>query len=345
MPVLLGADRAAEQLVGIALLQVEPDAARLGELAAFVNPAAHPSHLGFEALVALRNAADTLPDGHLGELTAALDTATAFLDGQDSTDRAAALQQLRRRVEDRARRRITSDWKVWRDRSELRVRFLGGSAEQQAAVSALADEWTAGSGISFRFLPPDSAEHAEIRIAITTGEASWSYLGTDALSVPAEQPTMSVDVVLPLTGRRRGQVLKEFGHALGLVSEHQQPRADLPWDHAAVLATFTRPPNNWTPEMVEQQFLARYEFPTPPEYRPFDPKSVMLHEFAPELFLDGSGTRSNSVVSDSDRAFVARLYPPPADAPAPPPVPSPDQREPTLPRLTGAQKRALRSTA
>jgi serralysin len=322
---LLRSSAPEERIVGIALLQVDPDPASIPMLATFVDPDRAPAHIGYEALVALRNAAEMLPDSSLDLIGRAVEIAAGHLVGLDRTDRAGALRPIRKILDDRAAAAASHDgtsgdyiptvWKLWRDRSVLRVRFLGGNAAQQTEIRALAVEWTWGTGLAFSFLPPDSTEAAEIRIAVTTGQASWSYIGTDALTVAAEQPTISLDVQLPIEGRSRGKVLKELGHALGLLAEHQQPNADLPWDRAAALAVYMGSPHHWTSDQVEHDLLGRYVVPIPPAYRPFDPYSVMLLPFGSELFSRDFPIGTNTELSTSDRAFISELYPPTADPP------------------------------
>lgn len=46
---------------------------------------------------------------------------------------------------------------------------------------------------------------------------SWSYIGTDALHLPKESASMNLGFVDAAT------VMHEFGHALGLIHEHQSP--------------------------------------------------------------------------------------------------------------------------
>lgn len=46
---------------------------------------------------------------------------------------------------------------------------------------------------------------------------SWSYIGTDAITIPVESFTMNFGFMDQPT------VMHEFGHALGLIHEHQSP--------------------------------------------------------------------------------------------------------------------------
>jgi hypothetical protein len=41
----------------------------------------------------------------------------------------------------------------------------------------------------------------------------------------------------------------------------------------------------------------------------FDPKSIMLYMFPPELFTDHKGTNSNTDFSSKDKAFINKMYP------------------------------------
>ena len=64
---------------------------------------------------------------------------------------------------------------------------------------------------------------------LSTGQGSWSYLGTDATRVPKESFTMNLGFV------DRSTVLHEFGHSLGLIHEHQSPfPGGFEWDRENV---------------------------------------------------------------------------------------------------------------
>ena len=41
----------------------------------------------------------------------------------------------------------------------------------------------------------------------------------------------------------------------------------------------------------------------------FDPQSIMLYMFPPELFTDHKGTNNNTDLSDKDKSFIAQMYP------------------------------------
>ncbi|KAL8404171.1 hypothetical protein RB594_009147 [Gaeumannomyces avenae] len=78
--------------------------------------------------------------------------------------------------------------RMWRTGRTLRVKILNGSEKIRSKVPQYANVWSEHSNIKFDFV--DSG-NAEIRVNIDSSGSSWSNLGTDCLSVPADQPTMN----------------------------------------------------------------------------------------------------------------------------------------------------------
>jgi hypothetical protein len=106
----------------------------------------------------------------------------------------------------------------------------------------------------------------------------------------------------------RAVTLHEFGHALGLIHEHQSPAAAIPWNKPAVYDYYAGPPNYWTPEQVERNLFGLYDGEVT-QYSHFDPQSIMLYPIDPALTLDGSATGWNRALSETDKSFVGQLYP------------------------------------
>ncbi|UBF30354.1 hypothetical protein K9N68_34685 (plasmid) [Kovacikia minuta CCNUW1] len=134
--------------------------------------------------------------------------------------------------------------KMWINGSKLRVRFLGGTPEQQAIAKEQAQWWAEHANLSFDF---NNAPDAEIRIAFDPNDGAWSYIGTDCLSIPKDQPTMNLGF---LDG---GTAAHEFGHAIGLGHEHQNPEGGIEWNEEVVIRELGGPPNNWTPDVTRPQ--------------------------------------------------------------------------------------------
>lgn len=200
--------------------------------------------------------------------------------------------------------------KLWPNGSTLRIRFMGGSAKLHERVMQCAKQWFEHANLRFRVLTPQDKTRADIRISFHTSTGNWSYLGTDASQIPVDQATMNLGHLTLSTPAAEFQaaVLKDFGHALGLLQEHQNPNSRIPWDREAVIKAMTAPPSGWTQKDVEENVLTRAP-QTSPRYRDFDSQSVMLHNFEAELLSSQTPLRGGTELSASDKQFIARLYP------------------------------------
>ena len=185
--------------------------------------------------------------------------------------------------------------KMWITGSTLQVRFLEGSASQKTVAIEQAAWWTDHANLSFEF---NDAPDAEIRIAFDQNDGAWSYIGTDATSIPQNQPTMNLGF---LDG---GTAAHEFGHAIGLAHEHQNPDGGIEWNEEVVISDLSRPPNSWDEATVRHNVLNKY---STDQIRgtEFDPESIMLYFFPDSWVKNGSGTKANEVLSDLDKAFIA----------------------------------------
>ena len=189
--------------------------------------------------------------------------------------------------------------KLWPNGSRLRVRFLGGSADQRRLAMEQAAWWAPHANLSFvESTDPD----AEIRVAFDASDGAWSYIGTDCLSIPRDQPTMNLGF------QDGGTSAHEFGHAIGMGHEHQNPEGGIEWNELEVIRDLSGPPNFWTPEQIRHNVLEKY---ARDQIRgtSFDPASIMLYFFPARWTLNGVGTSANETLSATDKSFAASMYP------------------------------------
>ncbi len=185
--------------------------------------------------------------------------------------------------------------KMWINGSNLRVRFIGGTAGQRTTARDQARWWTEHANLTFEF---GTAPDAEIRVAFDSSDGAWSYIGTDCRGIPQNEPTMNLGF---LDG---GTAAHEFGHAIGLGHEHQNPAGGLEWNEAVVIRDLSGPPNNWTEAQIRHNVLEKY---SADQIRgtSFDPDSIMLYFFPPRWTQNGQGTKANEVLSTLDKGFIA----------------------------------------
>jgi Putative peptidoglycan binding domain/Matrixin len=208
---------------------------------------------------------------------------------------------------ERARAAIVTA-KRWTTRG-IKCRFLDGDSIQRERVEEKAHQWENHADVRFQFVDTDD-EH--IRISFSE-EGSWSAVGTDALNAayfPKHQPTMNYGWLDADTDDDEYErvVVHEFGHALGLIHEHQTPAATaLKWNVDEVYRVFSGPPNYWSKADIDHNVLQRYSA-AQTQYSVFDRASIMLYSFPGSLFTDGVGTPSNTTLSPTDITFIGQVY-------------------------------------
>ena len=102
-------------------------------------------------------------------------------------------------------------------------------------------------------------------------------------------------------------VLHEFGHALGLIHEHQNPAGGINWDRAAVIRDLSGPPNNWSPDVIELNMFQPHSAEET-NFTSLDPNSIMMYPIPAAWTTDGFSIGLNSGLSEQDREFIRQQY-------------------------------------
>ena len=205
------------------------------------------------------------------------------------------------RMRDGRVRAISPIGKTWMNGSTLRVRFIGGTAAERAVAREQAGWWSAVANLKFEF---NNTPDAEIRIAFDPADGAWSYIGTDCRQIPLSAPTMNLGF---LDG---GTAAHEFGHAIGLAHEHQNPAGGILWNEAVVIREMAKSPNFWDEAKTRHNILRKYSADQL-KGTAFDPASIMLYFFPSSWTTNGIGTKANETLSAMDRQFIAgaQMYP------------------------------------
>jgi hypothetical protein len=171
----------------------------------------------------------------------------------------------------------------------------------------------------------DQIEDSHIRIEFNPNGGSMSSLGIDCLEKPKNKRTINYswfDV---------GNVIHEFGHALGLIHEHQSPleggiKKD-DWDQPQLINYKRKdllqmgidPYDPADGKLKDKYFITNiYSNYTIPEVFAagfgFDKYSIMLYAFPNYVFKEGcqfhkTGIRKNMIPSITDYIVLNKMYP------------------------------------
>lgn len=191
--------------------------------------------------------------------------------------------------------------RAWLNGTTLQVRFLNGTDAQKELAAMQAQWWAQNSNIRFNF---NQSPQADIRVSFNPADGAWSYIGTDCKSIPSDQPTMNLGF---LDGGTAGH---EFGHAIGLLHEHQNPQGGIQWNKEVVLRELSGPPNYWDEATIWHNVFDKYSADQV-NGTGFDPKSIMLYSFPASWTINGFASQPNNVLSELDKSFVAsaKMYP------------------------------------
>ncbi|MGB3796096.1 MAG: hypothetical protein WA957_07310, partial [Alteraurantiacibacter sp.] len=198
----------------------------------------------------------------------------------------------------------------WPFNAVIRVRFLEGSDHLKERVTHYASLWVADdmAALTFKFI--DSGD-ADIRVAFLPGAGSWSLLGTDCQNETDQtKPTMNFGWLDETSDEEdiREVVLHEFGHALGLIHEHQNPDGGIEWDEEAVNTDLKGPPNFWNTETIRRNVLEHYD-PDDLIATEIDSLSIMMYPIPNKWTIGDFETGLNSDLSPTDRELIRRVYP------------------------------------
>jgi hypothetical protein len=182
----------------------------------------------------------------------------------------------------RAAYKISAKWPM---DTQLKVAFRGGSAQHHAMVEEVVRKayWTPGGdadGFRLGLKEPEwnvPWQQANIRITFDEKAGAWSFLGTESTQQPPQNATMNIG----FGWEGPAVIIHEWGHALALVHEHQNPaaRGQVKWAKMNVLKEFFgAPPNNWDEKTIRTNIT---DILTTDEYNgsSYDPTSIMHYIF------------------------------------------------------------------
>lgn len=198
----------------------------------------------------------------------------------------------------------------WGKGNIITVSFLDGDATVQQKVQNVAEQWTGPGMANLKFSFRDD-NNTLIRISFQY-EGSWSVIGTECKTIVDQaEPTMNFGWLTPDSTDEdiRRVVLHEFGHAIGLIHEHQNPGSVIPWDRDAVKRNLSGPPNNWSDDVIEHNMFEPYD-KAETNFTVIDPTSIMMYPIPKTWTIGGVFSAGlNDNLSARDKSFIREQYP------------------------------------
>ncbi len=190
--------------------------------------------------------------------------------------------------------------KLMKKRSEIDpIEYdIRGLSPQEAIKKVVKERIEPICNLKFMFV----SSGGDVRIGFNAGNGSWSLVGTDCLSAKKNEKTMN------FAWLDASVIIHEFGHVLGMIHEHSNPRgAVIEWNKEK-LYELMKKTQNWDKKQVDINIIDRYQ-KNQVNGSDFDPDSIMLYFFPPSLTLNNKGTTINQRLSITDVEYINKEYP------------------------------------
>lgn len=199
--------------------------------------------------------------------------------------------------------------KYWDNGTTLKIKFMGGTAQQRAYFTNAVLEWQKYINLNVSYVTTGSAD---IRVSFVSGSGSWSYCGKEAQGVPQNQATLNLGWL------GSDVAAHEFTHAIGGAHEQSSPNSNIDWNKPVVYAALAAPPNGWSKETVDWNVFRKLTA-AEAEATVYDPLSILQYSVPGSWTYNyPNGIPGGKVLSAQDIAFWSAKYP--KVVPPPPPV-------------------------
>lgn len=205
----------------------------------------------------------------------------------------------------------------------LSVQFLDNPSKAlRNRILSHMNAWRKTANISFE----ETRDTGMVRIARLDRPADmagyWSYVGTEILGVPDDEPTFNLDGFTMDTEEAEfvRVVRHEAGHTLGFDHEHMRAALIKKIDKRKAIDYFDRE-EGWPEEETIAQVLTPLSAKSIMGTKESDPLSIMCYEIPGEITKNGKPILGGTDINENDYRFAGKIYPKPkSQLPEPPPT-------------------------
>ena len=171
--------------------------------------------------------------------------------------------------------KTSCDWskvstgKLWDQEAHLQV-YVHSTVAAYSPFDECLQTYRSHTNLAFTVsTEQDPAVYYHLRVhPAESPDENWSYVGTDALSIPQDEPTMVLGDFTSAT------ILHELGHALAAWNhEHQHQQKQFTFQRDAIVNDLE---GIWTEEEIERNILSSERHS---KYTLYDPYSIMHYRF------------------------------------------------------------------
>lgn len=197
--------------------------------------------------------------------------------------------------------------KFWQTRKvSLTVSFVDDApADLRKRILQHMNAWNKTANVKF----VQTKQAGQVRIA-REKTGYWSYIGTDILSIAADQQTMNFqDFTMQMPESEFHRVVRhETGHTMGFPHEHMRRELVNEIDPQKAI-TFFGQTQGWSPDQVKVQVLTPIEESSIRGTPHADPNSIMCYQIPGSITKNGKPIIGGLDIDASDFNFAAQIYP------------------------------------
>lgn len=202
-------------------------------------------------------------------------------------------------------RSVAETAKLWQPGDVVRIKFQNGDATLQEKVKLYAAGWLAYANLVFEYVGAE--EESDVKIGFNTDSRwlAWATVGTDCRLVAQDAVSLNfVDLDAETEAGIKAEILRGFGHVLGLGFEHRNPDSPVRFKDPLDVAD-----EYGLSEADVQELISQYSTDQT-NYTAYDKASVMVITIPRSLVTNRlDATTRNTDLSDMDKEFIAGVYP------------------------------------